>query len=194
MAMENEPSTHPHGDHSGSTTEQAREKTQQAAGRAQKKAGQFANQAKEKARSQLSQQKERATEQLGSVSSALHQTSDNLRGENEQAVAGYVDSAAHQIDRFSDYLRNHSADELVSEARRYARREPSLFLGGAMLLGLVGARFFKSSESRQPRRSYRTPPARYEQRPPGSSPAPPSEQQTPPPRSEQQTTPSTRTP
>lgn len=192
--MENESSTHPTEGRSESTSEQAKDKTRQAAGQAQEKAGQLAEQAKEKARSQLSHQKDRATEQLGSVSSALHQTSDNLRGEDQQAVAGYVDSAARQVDRFSGYLRNHSADELISEARHYARREPSLFLGGAMLLGLVGARFFKSSERGRQRHPEGMPPARYEPRRPGSAPDASADRQTPPPRTGQQTTGPTRTP
>ena len=126
---------------------------------AEEKAGQLAEQAKEQANSQLSKQKERATEQLGSISSALHETSGNLRKENQESVASYVEKAAHQVDHFSDYLRTRSASELVSEVKRYARRDPSLFLGGAMLMGLAGARFFKSSGSKQQRR-HSGPPAR----------------------------------
>ena len=148
-------------------SQEANKKAEGAADQAQEKASQLASQAKEQASSQLSKQKERATGQLDSISSALHQTTGNLRKENQEPVANYVEKAAHQVDHFSDYLRTHSASELVSEVKRYARRDPSLFLGGAMLVGLAGARFFKSSASKQQRRHSGPPPRRnrYETHP-----------------------------
>jgi hypothetical protein len=35
--------------------------------------------------------------------------------------------------------------QLVGQLQHLARREPALFVGGAFALGLIGARFFKSS-------------------------------------------------
>lgn len=124
--------------HDGSTTqsvkEQGREKAEQAAERARRSATE-----------QVGRQKERATKRLGRMSDALRSTSDNLRSREEEQVARYVDRAAGQIDRLSGYLRERNVDELVYETREFARREPALFLGGAALLGMLGARFFRSS-------------------------------------------------
>lgn len=133
------------GRRSESTTDQAKHAASDAVGEAKQKAEHLAEQAKSQVKTQLAGQKDQATEQLESISSALRSTSENLRDENQDAVAGYIGDAARQVDRLSGYLRNHTAGELLEEAERYARREPALFLGGAMLLGLVGARFFKSS-------------------------------------------------
>ena len=56
-----------------------------------------------------------------------------------------MDDAAGQVEEFARTLQDRSVGELLQEAQRYARREPALFLGGAMVLGLFGARFLKSS-------------------------------------------------
>lgn len=130
---------------SSGTKDEAKDRAREAAGEAKEKAADLAHQAREQVTDQLDSQKGRATQQLDSISSALRSTSDNLRGEDQDAVARYVGDAAQQVERLSGYLRNHSASELLNEAERYARREPGLFVGGALLLGLVGARFFKSS-------------------------------------------------
>lgn len=137
---------------SGSSTQQkAKEKASDVTHQAQDKATQLAGQAKEQAKTQLAGQKDRATEQLGSISTALHETERSLHDQNQDGIARYVGDAAHQVERLSDYLRNHTVGEMFSEAERYARREPALFIGGAALLGLIGARFFKSSS---PNRRY----------------------------------------
>jgi hypothetical protein len=46
---------------------------------------------------------------------------------------------------FSDQLRQKDVRELMSDVERFAQRQPTLFLGGAFALGLLGARFLKSS-------------------------------------------------
>ena len=103
---------------------------------------------KEQAASQLSSQKDRATDGLGSVASAVRQTTQTLRDQKHDTVAGYVEQAADQIERLSERLKNKDVTELLDDAQHLARRQPALFVGGAFALGLVGARFLKSSSSR----------------------------------------------
>lgn len=100
---------------------------------------------KEQAASQLSSQKDRATDGLGSVASAVRQTTQTLRDQKHDTVAGYVEQAADQIERLSERLKNKDVTELLDDAQHLARRQPALFVGGAFALGLVGARFLKSS-------------------------------------------------
>jgi hypothetical protein len=66
----------------------------------------------------------------------------------------YAEKFAQQIDRFSTTLRERSVEDLMYEAENFARREPQLFLGGAVVLGLLAARFFKSSASRGRQQGY----------------------------------------
>jgi hypothetical protein len=129
----------------GDMADRAQDKAGDVADRARQKANQLAGKARQQASTQISGQKERATEGLSGISSALHQTSQNLRGSNQDVIADYIDDAAGYVDEFTDYLRQRSVGDLLDEAQRLARREPALFIGGAFVLGLLGARFLKSS-------------------------------------------------
>lgn len=100
---------------------------------------------REKATEQLSTQKDKATDGLGSVAQAVRQSTQQLRDQQHDTLAGYVEQAADQIDRLSKTLRNKDIGELFEDAQRLARRNPSLFIGSAFVLGVVGARFLKSS-------------------------------------------------
>jgi hypothetical protein len=100
---------------------------------------------KETATSQLTAQKDKATDGLGSVAQAVRQTTQNLRDQQHDTVAQYVERAADQIERLSNGLKNKDVAELLDDAQRLARQQPALFIGGAFALGLVGARFLKSS-------------------------------------------------
>jgi hypothetical protein len=108
-------------------------------------------QVQEQATTRLDRQKETAATGLSSVADAVRQVGQNLRGQGEeqgaivQYAAQYGDKAADQIERLTDYLRRNDATQLVREVEGFARRQPALFLGGAFLLGLAGARFLKSS-------------------------------------------------
>jgi hypothetical protein len=100
---------------------------------------------REQATSQLNTQKNKATDGLGSVAHAVRETTQRLRSDNHETVARYAEQAAEQIERFSQGLKNKDVGELMNDAQRLARRQPALFVGGAFTLGLLGARFLKSS-------------------------------------------------
>jgi len=97
------------------------------------------------AAAQLTNQKNRATDGLGSVVQAVRQSTQQLRDQDHDVIARYVEQAADQIERVSQQIRNKEVGELMSDVQRLARRQPALFIGGAFALGLIGARFFKSS-------------------------------------------------
>ncbi len=137
------------GGQGGQIKEQAKQQTQQVAHRTEQKAGQLAQQTRQKAKGQLASQKERAAGTLGSVAQALRQTGQHLQEQDQGSIGQYADRAADQVERFSGHLRERNVDELTSEAEDFARRRPALFLGGAFALGLLGARFLKSSSSGQ---------------------------------------------
>jgi hypothetical protein len=80
------------------------------------------------------------------VAQAVRATTRELRGQQHGALAEYVERAADQLDRFSDRLENKDVGELYRDAQAMARRRPMMFIGTAFAIGLVGARFFKSSK------------------------------------------------
>jgi len=144
------PATSQEGQHTASdvthqVTGQVKETVGQVADQAQHTAGQVANQARQQVSSRLVEQKDRAAEGLTSVAHALRQTSQHLREQDQQAVTGYIESAASQVERISNYLKQNDLGGLVDDVEHFARRQPALFLGGTFVLGLLGARFLKSS-------------------------------------------------
>lgn len=120
---------------------------------AKEQAGQLADQARTQVTSRISDQKGRAAEGLGSMAEALRQTGQQLRDQDQSGITQYVDQAADQVERLSTYLRENEIGDLVNDVERFARRQPTLFIGGAFTLGLLAARFLKSS-SPQGRGSY----------------------------------------
>jgi hypothetical protein len=99
---------------------------------------------------QLHSNAERSAGELGNVANALRRSSQDLDG---SPAAQYVNKAADQIDRVAQYVRTANLDDMRQSVESFARREPLLFLGGAFALGMIGARFLKSSAHHQPRRS-----------------------------------------
>lgn len=133
------------------TSQDMTDKAREAARQAQDKVGDLAGQARHQASSQLASQKDRVADSLGGVAQRLRQTGHQMSDQDDMGLTRYVDRAASQVESFSTYLRQNDIGSLVDDVERFARREPAIFFGGAFLLGLLGARFMKSS---RPRPSY----------------------------------------
>lgn len=101
------------------------------------------------AAAQLTTQKTRATDALGSVAAAIRQSSQPLRDSNQATLADYAGKAADQLEQFSTRLRERDLTELMDDAKRFARRQPAIFVGAAFAAGVLAARFLKSSPDRQ---------------------------------------------
>lgn len=124
------------------------QKTGDVVDQAKEQTGQAVDQVRGSAFQMMDQQKSRAADSLGSVAQALHHTGDNLSGNEQDALGQYAHRAADTVDQISQQIRNKSVEQLLNEAEDFARREPEVFLGGAVLLGLLASRFFKASSRR----------------------------------------------
>jgi len=134
------------GNQSGTTTDKVKQSASEVTDQTKQAASQVTDQAKQAAQSQLSVRKDQTANRLNTVSSAVRDMSDKLRQNNQtSSYAQFADQAANQIQRFSGYLRSHDVREIVDEAEDWMRRDPMIALGGAFVLGLVAARFLKSS-------------------------------------------------
>jgi len=129
----------------GGMRDQVKETAGQVADQAQQAVGQVADQARQQVSSRLAGQKDRAAEGLSSVAQALRQTGQQLREQDQQTVTPYIDRVASQVEQLSSYLQRNDLGQLIDDVENFARRQPALFLGGAFVLGLLGARFLKSS-------------------------------------------------
>ena len=100
---------------------------------------------KESATSQLGAQKDRATDGLGSVARAVRHSTQQLREQQHETIAQYVEQAADQLERFASRLKEQNVGDLGRQAQDLARRRPAIFIASAFALGVIGARFLKSS-------------------------------------------------
>jgi uncharacterized protein YjbJ (UPF0337 family) len=125
----------------GSAREQIREVKDQVVDRARSSLAQ----ARDRAGSSLGESKGQFADQFGNIAEALRRTTEQLRSQDQERIAGITDTVARQVDQVANYLRNKDAIAMRTDLENLARRQPALVLGGALILGLMGARFLKSS-------------------------------------------------
>ena len=112
------------------------------------------NAAAKKTTSKIEEQKTNFALDLSDVADSIRQIVGNLSGEKQpQGVAkmasNYTNSLADKVEQVSGYIGDKDLSEMLSDAEDLAHRNPMLFLGGAFALGVVAARFLKSSSSEQ---------------------------------------------
>ncbi len=146
------------------TTDQAKDKAQQAAGQAKDQAQQVAGQAKEQAqqvagkaqgllRTQVDTRSTQAGEQIKSQASDIRTIGDQLRSQGKDKPAQLVDQAAQRIEGIGDYLQRADADAIINDIERFARQRPWAILAGGLSLGFVAARGLKASSTQRYRSS-----------------------------------------
>jgi hypothetical protein len=102
-------------------------------------------QARDSARSSLTQSRQQAAERIGGIASALRNTSDHLRSDDERGMADLTRSLAEQTERLSAYLRDRDWRGFQADLGNFARQRPGVAIGAAVAAGMLVARFFKSS-------------------------------------------------
>ncbi len=130
----------------GEIVDQAQATAGQVVDQAQEKVGQVVDQAKQQTASLLTTQKDQAADTLYTVAHALRQTGQQLREQDQAPIAGYADQAATEVERVYGYLHGRDVRQIVNDTEGFARQRPVVFVGGALALGLLAARFLKSSK------------------------------------------------
>lgn len=110
--------------------------------------------AKHLAESLFDSQRSGVARGAGGLAKALRRAGDELEQQDRDNVGRYVDWAAERLDGLASSMRHKSIDGLVADAQDLARRQPALFLGGAILLGFGLARALKSSARRSHESDY----------------------------------------
>ena len=104
----------------------------------------FVDRVREQAGAQLATHKDSATEGMGTIAQAVRRTTEDLREAKHETMAEYVEQAAVRLEQWSEQLKDKDIGELLRDAHNLARRQPVAFVGSAFVIGLLGARFFKS--------------------------------------------------
>jgi hypothetical protein len=98
----------------------------------------------EKVTQAAQQQKEAGAGHLQMAAQAVHGAACEFEQQMPR-VAELIHSAGDQIDKMATNMRDKSLEEIVNSIRDFARQQPALVFGGALLAGLVLSRFLKSS-------------------------------------------------
>ncbi len=104
----------------------------------------YANTAKDKVGEVVTQRKSVGADYIGSIAHATGQAAAAFESDLPQA-AQYIRNASSQLQGVADSVRDRDVRELVSDVQDFARKQPTLFFGGAVLLGFAALRFFKST-------------------------------------------------
>ena len=125
-----------------STTEQAKEKAQAAAGEAKEKAG-------SQLRSQVDQRSTEAGHRVGGLASDVRAVGESLREQGKDQPARLADQAADRAERFGSYLQESDADRILRDVEQIGRRQPWAVVAGGLALGFVASRFLKASSEQR---------------------------------------------
>ena len=104
----------------------------------------MANTAKDKVEAAVTERKSLGADYIGSIAQATGRAAHEFEAELPQA-AHYIRQASEQIQGIADTVRERDVRELVGEVQDFARRQPTLFFGGAVVLGFAALRFLKST-------------------------------------------------
>jgi hypothetical protein len=103
-----------------------------------------ASQATDKLKQTIDGQKNVGAEYVGSLADTIRRAAREF--DSDLPVAGtYIRKAASQVEGVADSIRTGDFKHLVRGAQSFARRQPTAFLGMAVLAGFGAVRFLKSS-------------------------------------------------
>jgi hypothetical protein len=134
---------------STSTTEQAKERLGEGAQQVQEKASEAKARTRERVREQIDTRSTETGEQMTSTASALRQTAQRLRTEEQGTQAKILEQIADRTEHFGRYLTETDGDRLLRDVERIARQRPWLVAAGGTVLGFLAARFTKASSNRR---------------------------------------------
>jgi hypothetical protein len=103
-----------------------------------------ASQATDKLKDAVNDRKSSGADYVGSLADTMRRAAREF--DTDLPMAGsYIRKAASQVEGVSDSIRTGNFNDLVRNAQAFARRQPTAFLGMAVLAGFGAVRFLKSS-------------------------------------------------
>ena len=103
-----------------------------------------ASQGTDKLKEAVNDRKSSGAEYVGSLADTMRRAAREFEGDLPIA-ATYIRKAASQKEGVSDNIRSGNLNDVLRKARSFARRQPTAFLGVAVLAGFGMVRFLKSS-------------------------------------------------
>ena len=102
------------------------------------------------ATSKIEERKGELSTGLRTLADTFRKTGSDLKNTQQptpltDVTARYTGVAANQIENVAGYFERKNLRAMMRDAEGFARRNPAIFLGAAFALGMVAARFLKSS-------------------------------------------------
>ncbi|WNL41608.1 hypothetical protein RN347_13370 [Halomonas sp. PAMB 3264] len=92
------------------------------------------------------QQRELVAKQAGKFTKVLNQAADEFESQHQPFFSQQARKAAALADDFSNQFRDKDLKRVFHDVQGYSRREPAVFIGGAIAAGFLVARFLRSSQ------------------------------------------------
>ena len=102
---------------------------------------------------ELNARKDQVSQTLDAVARTVRRAGEPLRDQPYESLVRYADGAASGLERVAAGLRQRDVADLPAEMRDLARQRPGAFVAAGFAVGVLAARFIKSSaveESPQP--------------------------------------------
>lgn len=126
-------------------TQQVKDQAQQAVQQGQQKVNQVWELGRTQFRGALTGQKERIATGLGDVAQMLTQSATTMRDQGQAGGSAIADSLSQRVAKLSETVHQKEIEEILADTEDFARRQPAVFLTIATLLGVLLARFLKST-------------------------------------------------
>lgn len=124
---------------------QARSRTDFEDGRSRSVVTEFLDAARSAAESLLEEQKRQIAGRVSGIAEALRSGARPLDESQSRVIARYLEEGAKQIETLSRNMRERHWGELVADTEDFARRQPTLFVLGAVATGFVVGRILWAS-------------------------------------------------
>jgi hypothetical protein len=107
------------------------------------------------AKAQAEAGKDQAATKLNDLSDAIDQVATSISENDKLGLASYVHDTSTRLASLANRLQERSVDELAQEAKELARRKPTAFMLGSVIVGFGLSRFLKASVHHDTAANYR---------------------------------------
>lgn len=116
--------------------------------RARQTADEVREAARQQAEGMFDRQKSAAAEQTEKLATVFRKMAKEFDQQDQHYFSGYANNLARCTDGISQRLREKDLEGLMSQVQEYSRRQPAIFIGGAIAAGFILSRFLRSSSER----------------------------------------------
>jgi ElaB/YqjD/DUF883 family membrane-anchored ribosome-binding protein len=89
--------------------------------------------------------KDQAAQYIRTFGQAIRQSADTMRGNGLGQAGELIQRVGDQVESFAENLSSRGTRDLLRDAEQFARNNPVVFIGAALVTGFAVARFLKSA-------------------------------------------------